>query len=154
MYNAQNDYGCTKHAGCSDMTGETPLLNQLHQAFIEYERTELRMGTLTAEPASIVTYFSKKSNQPMTVLIVPQAGADSWAEDYYYFPGMTHAAANELDWYTVYNHVHDVSWQTITTQIPHPTPCKNCGKLDINNTDRYTDIRGRVRCNFCHAIRE
>ena len=155
MYTLDNDYGCTRRDGVSDMTETNgTLTEQMDKAGIHYERTPLNMGTVTAEPAYLVHYTSSKSNAPMTVLVVPQAGADSWAEDYYYFPGLLPEQAQEMDWYAVYEHVKSVAWSTVRKNIHAPSPCPNCGKLDINNADRYTDLRGRVRCSFCHALRE
>ena len=156
MYTEDNDYGCTKFNGVSDMMvgPDGVLTEQLDKAGISHTQTELRMGTLTANPAYLVHYNSLNSKIPITILVIPQTGVDSWAEEYYHFPGMTQEDAQKLDWHTVFQHVSSVLWQTIRSDITHPTPCPNCGKKDINSKDKYTDIRGRVRCSYCHAIRQ
>jgi hypothetical protein len=150
---AENDYGCTRYDGVTDMAGGNTLIDQLKENYVPYETTTLSMGTLTAEPASIVTFVDKKSNSPMTVLVIPMAGADSWAEDYYYFPFLTHQEAQQMDWPVVYEHVHTVSWETIRRHISHPTPCPQCGHLDVFKSDSYKDIRANIRCSYCHGIR-
>lgn len=56
------------------------------------------MGTLFAEPASIITYTSPKLNRPVSVLIIPLRGPDSWCEEYYAMAGTDHEAALSRDW--------------------------------------------------------
>ena len=90
----------------------------------------------------------------MTILVFPQVGIDSWAEDYYYFPGMTKEDALLLDWYVVYNHVSEVSWNTIKSKVSVASKCPKCEKVDgINGGGTYEDIRGNKRCTFCHSLK-
>ena len=92
-----NQYGCSHYAYVSDMSGQDDLRTQLKNAGIEIKETELSMGTLFAEPALFVSY-TRKSGESMTVLIIPMMGADSWCEEYYYFPGLDHPDALKVDW--------------------------------------------------------
>lgn len=151
----ENDYGCTKFDGISDMTaGEAgTITDQLDKAEKPYQRTALNMGTIFADTAYLIHYRAK-SNIAITVLVVPQVGADSWAENYYHFPGMTADDAAQLNWCEVYAHVSRVHMETITSKIPVATKCPNCGKLDgVDGGGWYEDIRGRKRCKFCHNLK-
>ncbi len=154
MYTKDNDFGCTKWDGVTDMTETNgTLIQQMEKKGIHYTRTNLNMGALPAEPAYLVHYTSQKSKIPMTILVIPQIGADSWAEDYFYFPGMTMQDAIGLNWCIIYEHVHTVSLEIITQNIHSPSKCPSCGKMDINKSDTYKDIRGKIRCAHCHSIR-
>ena len=155
MYTEDNDYGCTKRDGVSDMTETNgTLIQQMDKAQIHYTRTTLNIGAASTEPAYLLHYTSPKTNAQMTVLVFPQAGIDSWAEDYYFFAGMTINEASKLNWYDVYEHVHRVSWETIKSKVPVASKCPNCGKLDgIDGGGSYEDIRGKKRCSFCHTLK-
>lgn len=154
MFTKGNDYGCTKANGVSDMSNADVLIDKLKNAGIEYQRTELSFGTLTAEPVHLVHYVSPKSGCNMTVLVVPDAGADCWVEGYYHFPCMTKEDASKLKWIDVYEHVRQVAWETIKSKIPIAEKCPNCGKLDgVDGGGWYDDIRGRKRCKFCHNLK-
>lgn len=156
MYTQDNDYGCTRHAGVSDMTETNgTLIDQLEKAGAEYKKVSLPFAALPAEPAYLLHYISKKSGSPldMIVLVIPLIGPDSWAQEYYYFPGMSLPDADELNWIEVYEHVKATSWETTMKKISHPTACPSCGKMSINQSDTYEDIRGRVRCAYCHVVK-
>lgn len=155
MYTQDNDYGCTKRDGVTDMTEKNgTLVQQMDKAGIHYVKTTLNMGGAVAESCYLLHYTSTKNNQPLTILVFPQAGIDSWAEDYFYFPGMTLQGASKLDWHSVYEHVNRVSWETIKSNVPVATKCPNCGKLDgIDGGGSYEDIRGRKRCKSCHSLK-
>jgi hypothetical protein len=149
VFTIENDYGCTKTDSVDDMSykkkGGT-LTEQLDRNGISYSKHELSMGTLTAEPAYLVHYTNKT---PMTVLVIPAAGADSWCKEYYYFPYMTADDAQLLNWYDVYQHVREVSWETIKNKTKVAKKCPGCGKLPANT---YEDLRGKERCRDCHAL--
>lgn len=147
-YNVDNDYGCTKSNGISDMDNADVMATQLKKAGIQYECTELTFGTMTAEPAHLIHYTGSKSGNPVTVLVVPAAGADSWAEQYYHFPGMTKAEAIELNWSEVYEHVHGVWWQNVIANVQVAQYCPTCHKAPV---DTYQDLRGQKRCQTCHT---
>lgn len=154
-YTQENDYGCTKWTGVSDMDARNgTLLEQMEKAGIPCDKTPLQMGSANAEPCYLVHYTATKSQMPVTVLVFPQAGIDSWAEDYYHFPGMTHGEAAQLNWYEVYTHVHQVAWETTKAKGQVTTRCPHCGKLDgVDGGGSYEDIRGRKRCSFCHELK-
>lgn len=155
MYTQDNDYGCTKWNGVSDMDAKNgTLLEQMEKACISYSLTSLQMGSANAEPCYLVHYTAAKSQIAVTVLVVHQAGIDSWAEDYYHFPGMSHEDAALLNWHEVYTHVHEVAWETTKAKVPVVTKCPHCGKLDgVDGGGSYEDIRGRKRCSFCHELK-
>lgn len=154
-YTFENDFGCTIRNGVSDMTETNgTLIQQMDKAGVKYTRTELNMGGVNTEPCYLVHYTSTKTNSPMTILVFPQAGIDSWAEDYFYFPGMTLDDALALNWRQVYDHVNRVSWETTKSKVPVATKCPSCGKLDgIEGGGTYEDIRGLKRCKFCHSLK-
>lgn len=155
MYTQDNDYGCTKWNGVSDMDAKNgTLLDQMEKVGISYDKTPLQMGGANAEPCYLVHYIAPKSKMAVTVLVFPQAGIDSWAEDYYHFPGMSLYEATQLDWSEVYDHVHQVAWETTKAKVPVATKCPHCGAIDgINGGGSYEDIRGRKRCSFCHELK-
>lgn len=106
-YGIENNYGCTKRDQVTDMTETNGVLvEQMTRVGVQYERTDLNMRTaITAESCYLVHYTSPKTSAPMTILVVPQTGLDSWAESYFYFPGMVVEDANKLDWPQVYEHI-------------------------------------------------
>lgn len=140
-YTEENDYGCTKWDGVSDMTigANGTLTEQLGKVQIPFELVPLSMGTLTADPAYFIHYASRITGNPTVILVFPQAGADSWCENYYYFPGMSLADAHNLNWHEVYEHVHAVATATMYANVPVAS-------------GTYKDIRNRVRCNRCHSL--
>lgn len=148
MFYKNNDYGCTRHNGVSDMDCENgTLIEQLEKAGIDYTLTGLNMGTSADMPCRLVHYVTK-SNTPMTILIFPQAGIDSWAENYYHFPGMTAEDAAQLNWGDVYEHVHSVWWETVKSKVQVAQFCPTCHIAPVTT---YEDIRGKLRCAKCHT---
>jgi hypothetical protein len=97
----ENLYGCTRKTWASDLTGHPALRTQLDEQGIEYREVPLSMGKLFAEAATIVNY-RRKNGEPVTVLVVPQVGADCWGEDYFHFPGLAYGDALGMDWAKVY----------------------------------------------------
>src|SRR3990167_6595135 len=148
-YTTENDFGCTKRDGVSDMTETSgTLIQQMDKAGVKYIRTELNMGSANADPCYLVHYTSTKTNEPMTILVFPQAGIDSWAEDYYYFSGMTLKDALSLNWHEVYAHVQRVSWETIKSKVQVAQYCPTCHKAPV---ETYEDLRGKKRCKTCNT---
>lgn len=156
MYTQTNDYGCTKWNGVSDMDAKNgTLLEQIEKAGIPFTPTPLPMVSANAGPCYLVHYTTPKSKMLMTVLVHPQAGIDSWAEDYYHFPGMSGDEAAPLDWYEILTHVKEVAWETTRAKVPVATKCPHCGAIDgIGGGGSYEDIRGRKRCTFCHGLKD
>ena len=149
-YTADNDYGCKKYNGVSDMdSANGTLVEQLEKAGVTYTRTQLSMGTVTAEPCYLVHYMGRSSNIPVTVLVFPQAGVDSWAEDYYHFPGMTPDDAATLNWYEVHEHIHRVWWDTVKKNVSVAQYCPTCGTAPATT---YEDLRLKKRCSVCHEL--
>ena len=155
LYTQDNDYGCTKWSGVSDMDAKNgTLLEQLDNAGIAYTTAQLNMGSVNAGPCYLVHYTTTKSQMLMTILVFPQAGIDSWAEDYYYFPGMSGEDAAQLSWYEVYTYVKEVAWETTRAKAQVATKCPHCERVDgVNGGGSYDDIRGRKRCSFCHNLK-
>jgi hypothetical protein len=155
MFKENNDYGCTRYSGISDMTitDNGSFLDQLKKSEIDYKQVILNIGSYAAEPCYLLHYESRKTNLPMTVLVFPQVGSDSWAEDYYYFPHMTENDAKSLNWGNVLEHIRSVVWETIRAKIPVAIHCSHCGKfISMSKSDIYEDIRGNKRCGYCHNI--
>lgn len=95
-----NNYGIT-HAGyATSMTGNgDDLRTQLKSKAIEYRETSLPMGTLFAEPASIISYTNPVHNRQVSVLIIPVGGIpDDWCEEYYSMVGTDHESALSRNW--------------------------------------------------------
>lgn len=152
-FSKENDFGCTKCTGVTDMTtvdSAGTLIDQLEKAGIQYEKTVLSIGVMFAEAAYLIHYVGRKSGKDMTILVIPQVGADSWAEDYFYFPGMTKHNASELNWFEVQEHVRAIQRETILKNIPVARSCPNCGAIDGVGMRVYKDIRGKSRCGNCH----
>jgi hypothetical protein len=98
----KNAYGCTHVSYVSDMTGQLDLRSQLKKLGINFSESPLKMGAFLEEPALVITYSQQETNIPVTVLIIPAVGIDSWCETYYYFPGMSYEdAIVRLDWYEI-----------------------------------------------------
>lgn len=123
------------------------LVEQLDLAAVPYTQIRLNMGATTAIPCYLI-HYTTKSNDPMTVLVVPQTGIDSWAENYYHFPYMAAIDAQELDWLGVYEHVHSVWWETALARVQTAQYCPVCNAAPVLT---YEDIRGQKRCGRCHA---
>jgi hypothetical protein len=156
QFTQDNDYGCTLFNGVSDMDVEKvggTIVEQLEKAGIPYERTDLSMGAMFAEAAYLIHYTARKSGIAVTILVIPQVGADSWAEEYFHFPHMTKPDAEMLDWFEVQQHVRAVMQATIRAKIPVTQKCPHCGKLEgVDGGGKYEDIRGRTRCKSCHQL--
>lgn len=45
------------------------------------------MGAFGADQVSIISYNRPNDGMPVSILVVPQAGPDCWAEEYFYFVG-------------------------------------------------------------------
>jgi hypothetical protein len=147
-FTVENDYGCTKHNSVSDMDCQNgTLIEQLDNAGIAYTLVELSMGSDGSAPCNLI-HYTGKSNNPITVLIVPSSGIDSWAENYYHFPGMSDEDAKQLKWYDVYQHIHDVWWKTVKSKIQVAQFCPKCHTAPVTT---YDDIRGNLRCATCHT---
>lgn len=87
---APNNIGLTRY-----IETEGPwLADQLAQQGIAFERVGLPHLVGMAGTAYTLSYISKLSNQPITVLCVPhRADIDDFSEEYFYFEGMSLADA-------------------------------------------------------------
>lgn len=151
MFTQDNDFGCVKVSGVSDMTEtDGTLLQQIQKARIEYMITNLAMGAVNSDPCYLL-HYTTKSNVPMTVLVFPQSGIDSWAEDYFHFAHMTVEDAWKLDWSEIYDHVQRISHETAMKNIQVAQYCKSCHKAPV---ETYDDLRGKKRCKTCHTHTE
>lgn len=104
----ENPYGCTHTSYCTDMSNHPDLETELKNRGVEYTKTALPMAAFASENASIVTYNSPSTQKPVTVLVVPAVGADSWCEGYYYFPGLDHESASTRDWFAILNELRSL----------------------------------------------
>jgi hypothetical protein len=129
------------------MSNTGTLTEKLDEAGIKYTRTTLAMGSFNSEACYLV-HYTTKSGVPMTVFVFPQAGIDSWAEEYYHFANMTIEDALKLSWYEVYEHVHRVSMETAAANAQVAQYCPKCEKAPVNT---YDDLRGLKRCVVCHS---
>jgi len=103
-----NDIGLSMAATWSDMSAAAPLLDQLDKAGIAYRRREIpHLLHLAGGEAYLVFYDSPKTGKPTTVLCTPiQYDVDAFAEEYFYFTGMTEAVAlsiGEAGWLSRYD---------------------------------------------------
>jgi hypothetical protein len=73
-----------------------PLEAQLGEDGIAYRATGLPHLIGMGGAARLVSYTSPRTGQAITVLVTPHAGADDYAETYYYFEGLTHEGALAL----------------------------------------------------------
>lgn len=107
-----NRLGLTKVSGWSDLMAGNTLEDQLKKAGVPYEEVEIpHMGTFAGN-ARLIFYTNPKSGWSVTVLIVVhQSDIDSWAEDYFYFEGMTKegAMADENWWIENYDEFEKLS---------------------------------------------
>lgn len=103
-----NPWGITRTGYATDMTDDGPLEYELEQAGKNFEKTYLRMGSLFADAASIVTY-ARSAGGPVSVLVIPFVGADSWCEEYYVMSGVSHADALAIDWSRIVDDVRDLN---------------------------------------------
>jgi hypothetical protein len=105
----KNDYGITHTGYATDMTEAGDLRSQLRKAGKAYQETPLNRGTWFAENARIITYQSDGQATPVSTLIIPMAGADSWCEEYYIMVGVNHEAALSRDWGTIIHRVRELA---------------------------------------------
>jgi hypothetical protein len=99
-----NAIGLTHYSSWDSDTGGKLLTDQLAEADITFERIEIPRLVGTAGCAYLVLY-TRQNGEPMTVLVVPSAAADSWCELYFYFAGVTReqAVENERVWIDRYD---------------------------------------------------
>lgn len=103
-----NPWGITRTGYATDMTDDGPLEYELERAGKNFEKTYLRMGSLFADDASIVTYTTT-GGTPVSILVIPFAGPDSWCEEYYIMVGVSHADALAVNWPAVVDDVRDLN---------------------------------------------
>jgi hypothetical protein len=103
-----NDIGLSLVATWSDLSAAGPLVDQLDKAGVRYECQQIpHLLNWHGGESYLVFYDSPKTGKPTTVLCTPiRYDIDAFAEDYFYFVGMTQAAALEIGeagWLTRYD---------------------------------------------------
>ena len=100
-----NDIGLSFYNGWTDLMAGDPQEAQLQAAGRHYEKIDITHIVGMGGCAYLLCYTSLKG-EPVTVLVVPLRGdIDSFAEDYYYFLGMTQeeATKDESAWLARYD---------------------------------------------------
>lgn len=100
---APNEYGLTNYHCWSDC-GPT-LREVLTKNSVSYQETEIPHLVGFAGNAELIFYVSPKLGKPVTVLAIPHRyDIDGFAEEYFYFVGMTkeQALQDEQWWLNLY----------------------------------------------------
>lgn len=95
----ENSYGWTYWASITDMDDCNILKEQIESSKIPYIVTTLNMAGFGSELAYVISYRSTKTDENVSVLVVPTCGPDSWQEEYYYFVGLDVRTIINIDWY-------------------------------------------------------
>ena len=103
-----NPFGMTRYAWWSDLaeiqSGTKPLRDQLTAQNVTFEEEQIPYIVGMAGTAALLFYTSPRTGQPVTVFCIPHRyDVDSWAEDYYYFEGLSKDEALAKDWSEVYD---------------------------------------------------
>lgn len=107
-----NGIGLTRYQYRDDLSQTRPgeplwFADKLDAEGIAYERTPLPRIVGMAGSAYLLTYDSPRG-MPVTVLVIPHQGIDSFAEEYYTFEGMGCDQAAARDWLAVYDQLDDL----------------------------------------------
>jgi hypothetical protein len=110
-----NEIGLARWVPWDSDTGGWQLEPGLESRGIPFEKAEIPHLVGMGGCAWLVFYMSPNTKGLMTVLCVPKAAIDSFAIDYFYFPGVSkeHALESEqvwLDRYDVCVEMKRVSW--------------------------------------------
>lgn len=102
-----NPYGCTHRSFVSDLNDQD-LRKQIHAMGIHYIESRINTEDKSAVQGRLISYYQPSSDRPVTILIIPGAGPDSWCDEYYYFPDLEHGQARKRDWNSIISELREL----------------------------------------------